>query len=182
MFFSDRSGDRAAGGELNTVQDERRAALKLGRPVAHLIQSDTVKFRGYYWRGSAAPGLPMGQHMVDVVYDVHAGRDVVEISLRSWFGSRGTRTLDDSWEFSSLVATHAFDVLHSISSLARPAAHQLVGESLASGGSHPDLTKIVSGDVRCEFRLQRGAVITIASRPAERLFDDLQVVMFVTIP
>ncbi|GGF15450.1 hypothetical protein [Subtercola lobariae] len=182
MFFSDRSGDRAAGGELNTVQDERRAALKLGRPVAHLVQSDTVRFRGYYWRGSAPAGFPMRQHMVDVVYDVDVGGDVVEISLRSWFGSRGARALDDSWAFDSLVAAHAFDLLRADNGISRSAAHQLVGEALVLGGSQPELTEIVAGDVRCEIRFDQGAVITIASRPSEHPFHDVQVAVFVTIP
>lgn len=120
--------------------------------------------------------------MVDVVYDVEVDGNLIEISLRSWFGSRGTRALDDSWAFESVVGAHAADVLHSGSSLSRPDAHDVVSQALVFGGSQPEVTQIVAGGVRCELRLERGAVITIALRPSDLHFDDLHVTMFITTP
>lgn len=166
-------------GRLLTSQDESLATRKLGSPVGYLRMTNRVQFRGYNWRGSSAPGLPMRQHMVDSIYRVHHEREVVEVSVRSWSGSRGMRALDDSFGFVSLVAVHAMDFLHSASGVPLEEARRLTEQSLGAIDDLADPSMLVVGDVRCEARVAGGAVISLAVRPSKWIFDDLEVELLV---
>lgn len=182
MFSGSFSGSEDVDGRMLTTQNEGAAAHKLGRPVAHLRQGENVRFRGYYWRGSSAPGRPLRQHMVDAVYDVQCEGEAGEVGIRSWFGSRGTHALDNSWGSGLLVAIHATDFLHSVGLVPSELARQLTEHALREVADGDDLTVIAVGDVRCELQFEQGAVISIASTPATLRFADRHIELFVTAP
>ncbi len=119
--------------------------------------------------------------MVDAVYDVGRENEVVQVGVRSWAGSRGSRALDASWGFDSLVAAHAADFLHSAASVSRQEARALTQHVVGLSGQ-AELSSIVVGDVSCELWFERGAIVTIAMVPSHQGFSKLGLELLITMP